>query len=65
MPAAKRSERSLSGRIIRTRWFGRRIVGDTTCAPTTDRFTSVAGFPSIITSMPLTTLKRGARRVPR
>ena len=54
----------LSARMKRTRWFGFRIVGETTCAPTSDRLISAAGLPSICTSTPSTILNRGARRVP-
>ena len=41
------------------------MVGEITCAPTVDRSTTVAGFPSICTLVSVAILNRGARRVPR
>jgi hypothetical protein len=48
--ALKRSTPPSSVNAIRTRWLGRRIVGEITCAPHVDRSSSVAGLPSTRTS---------------
>src|SRR3989304_461784 len=40
------------------------MVDDTICAPTADRSTTLAGFPSTWISRPWRTRCRGARRVP-
>ena len=50
--------------LTRTFWFGRRIVGEITWAPTVDRSTTLAGLPSSWISTPGRTRYRGARRVP-
>ena len=44
MAPRKRITNSSLGMLIRTFWFGRRIVDDSTCTPTTDRSTTLAGI---------------------
>ena len=63
--ALKRSVPRSSDNKVRTRWFGLRMVADTTCAPNFDMSTRDAVCPSTNTPTASAILKRSVRRVPR
>ena len=56
---------TLSLNAIAARWFGFSPAGAITCAPTSERSTSIARFSSTITVTLSAIFTRGARRVPR
>ena len=59
-----RMTNSSFGRLMRTFWFGRRIVERQTCTPKTDKSTTIAGLPSSCISTPDAPDSARARRVP-